>query len=138
MLAASGLLIRTLVHLETLPRGFDPAGVLTARAPLDDARFHSPATFEQLIEDSTAAMHAIPGVESAAVGLTLPYQRALNDGVTIKDGPLAGKQSGTDVVYVSPMEQKGDYQLRQIPEISGAMVVEDPHTGRVLAMVGGF
>ena len=30
------------------------------------------------------------------------------------------------------------YALRQIPEISGGMVVEDPHTGRVLAMVGGF
>ena len=28
--------------------------------------------------------------------------------------------------------------LRQPPEVSGAMVVMDPHTGRVLAMVGGF
>jgi penicillin-binding protein 1A len=43
-----------------------------------------------------------------------------------------------DVIYVEPMEQKGEYWLRQVPEISGAMVVEDPHTGRVLAMVGGF
>ncbi len=43
-----------------------------------------------------------------------------------------------DVIYVEPMEQKGEYRLRQVPEISGAMVVEDPHTGRVLAMVGGF
>jgi len=43
-----------------------------------------------------------------------------------------------DIIYVSPMEQKGEYRLQQIPEISGAMVVEDPHTGRVLAMVGGF
>jgi penicillin-binding protein 1A len=43
-----------------------------------------------------------------------------------------------DVIYVEPMEEKGDYELRQVPEISGAMVVEDPHTGRVLAMVGGF
>jgi penicillin-binding protein 1A len=46
--------------------------------------------------------------------------------------------SAGDVIYVEPMEQKGEYQLRQIPELSGAMVVEDPHTGRVLAMVGGF
>ena len=28
--------------------------------------------------------------------------------------------------------------LRQVPEVSGAMVAMDPHTGRVLAMVGGF
>ncbi len=33
---------------------------------------------------------------------------------------------------------EGQYRLRQIPEISGAMVVMDPRTGRVLAMVGGF
>jgi penicillin-binding protein 1A len=41
-----------------------------------------------------------------------------------------------DVVYVEP--QDGQYRLRQIPQVSGAMVVEDPWTGRVLAMVGGF
>ena len=28
--------------------------------------------------------------------------------------------------------------LRQLPEIEGALVAMDPHTGRVLAMVGGF
>jgi penicillin-binding protein 1A len=43
-----------------------------------------------------------------------------------------------DVVYVEPGKEQGDYLLRQIPEVSGAMVVEDPWTGRVLAMVGGF
>src|SRR5579862_9351721 len=30
------------------------------------------------------------------------------------------------------------YGLRQIPEVSGAFVAMDPHTGRVLAMQGGF
>ena len=30
------------------------------------------------------------------------------------------------------------YALRQIPDVEGAMVVLDPHTGRILAMVGGY
>jgi len=30
------------------------------------------------------------------------------------------------------------YGLRQIPEIEGGLVAMDPHTGRVLAMVGGY
>ncbi|HVZ50676.1 MAG TPA: penicillin-binding protein 1A [Pseudolabrys sp.] len=43
-----------------------------------------------------------------------------------------------DVVYVSPLKNDGQYRLQQVPDVSGAMVVEDPLTGRVLAMVGGF
>jgi penicillin-binding protein 1A len=43
-----------------------------------------------------------------------------------------------DVVYVEPAKTEGQFTLHQIPEVSGAMVVEDPWTGRVLAMVGGF
>ncbi len=45
-----------------------------------------------------------------------------------------------DVVYVEPMGVKDatQYRLRQIPEIAGGMVVMDPLTGRVLALVGGF
>jgi penicillin-binding protein 1A len=49
-----------------------------------------------------------------------------------------------DIIYADPLISKdgkvieGQYRLRQLPEISGAMVVMDPWTGRVLAMVGGF
>jgi penicillin-binding protein 1A len=43
-----------------------------------------------------------------------------------------------DVIYVEPAKTDGQFVLHQIPEVSGAMVVEDPWTGRVLAMVGGF
>lgn len=44
-----------------------------------------------------------------------------------------------DVVYVEPTDlTNGQYRLRQIPEVGGAIVVMDPYTGRVFAMVGGF
>jgi penicillin-binding protein 1A len=64
-----------------------------------------------------------------------------------------------DVIYVEPLvrEQKDSrrrrtsdreeeieaapgnlYRLRQLPEVSGAIAVMDPWTGRVLALVGGF
>ena len=44
-----------------------------------------------------------------------------------------------DVVYVEPLAGKdGQFRLRQVPEVSGALVAMDPQTGRVLAMVGGF
>jgi penicillin-binding protein 1A len=50
-----------------------------------------------------------------------------------------------DVIYVSPREPNekepdvtGQWSLQQVPKISGALVAMDPHTGRVLALVGGF
>lgn len=49
-----------------------------------------------------------------------------------------------DVVAVMPRTDKegkaldGQYSLRQIPDVNGALVAMDPHTGRVLAMVGGW
>ncbi|HWA30896.1 MAG TPA: penicillin-binding protein 1A [Rhizomicrobium sp.] len=43
-----------------------------------------------------------------------------------------------DVIYVEPIDNKGDYGLRQVPEVNGAIVAMDPHTGRVLALSGGF
>jgi macrolide transport system ATP-binding/permease protein len=115
LLATSGLLIRTLIHLETLPPGFNPNGVLAAKASLDDARFHDPAAFRKLLDQSTTAFRQIPGVQNAAVGLTLPYERALNDGVTIRDGKEAGHQDGTDVIYATP----GYFETLQMPVLAG-------------------
>ena len=62
-------------------------------------------------------------------------------------GPMRGKTptkvsqvlSPGDVVYVEPLADKdGQFRLRQVPEVSGAIVAMDPQTGRVLAMAGGF
>jgi penicillin-binding protein 1A len=67
-------------------------------------------------------------------------------------GPDAGKAlksvkqvlSPGDVVYVEPLvdpktgPKEGQYRLRQVPEVEGAIAAMDPVTGRVLALVGGF
>jgi penicillin-binding protein 1A len=46
-----------------------------------------------------------------------------------------------DAFFVEPLPapaKAGEFGLRQVPEVNGAIVVMDPHTGRVLAMSGGF
>ncbi len=45
-----------------------------------------------------------------------------------------------DVVLVDRLETDSGpvYGLRQVPNLQGALVAMDPHTGRVLAMVGGY
>ena len=54
-----------------------------------------------------------------------------------------------NVIYVSPREPtkdekknnvdvEGQWALQQVPAVSGGLVAMDPHTGRVLAIAGGF
>ena len=45
-----------------------------------------------------------------------------------------------DVIAVEALADapQGAFALRQIPEINGGLVALDPHTGRILAMVGGY
>ena len=130
LLAAAGLLIRTLVRLETLPPGFNPNGIMTAKASLDDVRFHDPAAFRNLLDESTAAMRQIPGVQQAAVGLSLPYERTLiTGGIAISDGREAGQKAMADEVYTTP-----DYfAALQIPVLAGRSFTEadGPGTQRV-------
>src|SRR5580698_9035094 len=115
LLAASGLLIRTLIHLQTLPAGFNPTGVMTARASLDDVRYHDTAAFRKMLDESTLAMRQIPGVQHAAVGLSLPYERALNTGLKLSDCKEAGQTIMTSDVYGTP-----DYfGALQIPILMG-------------------
>jgi predicted permease len=136
LLAGSGLLIRTLIHLQTLPPGFNPNGVMTAKASLDDARFHDPVAFHRLLSDSVDAMERIPGVQSAAVGLTLPYERTLNSGVLLHDGPRLGKTIGSDLVYVTP----GFFETLQMPLIAGRSFTnsDGPNTQQVAIINSAF
>ena len=42
-----------------------------------------------------------------------------------------------DIIYVKNIKDD-KWNLKQLPKINGAILVMDPYTGRVLAMVGGF
>ena len=137
LLAASGLLIHTLIHLQTLPPGFNPSGVMTARLSLDDARYHDPAAFRKLLTESLDAMRRIPGVQSAAVGLSLPYERSpIMGGIKIGDGKEVGYASMADDMYVTP-----DYFVTlQLPLLGGRLFTDadGPDTQRVAIVNRAF
>jgi len=43
-----------------------------------------------------------------------------------------------DVILVGSTNLKEEYKLRQIPKANGAVLIMDPHTGRILSLVGGY
>ncbi|HEX3808532.1 MAG TPA: penicillin-binding protein 1A [Rhizomicrobium sp.] len=59
---------------------------------------------------------------------------------TVGAAPTSPQQvvKAGDVIYVEATDTTGEYALRQVPEVNGSIVVMDPHTGRVLALSGGF
>lgn len=59
-----------------------------------------------------------------------PAVRRVSDVVNVGDVVL--------VEAIATEEEQDRYALRQIPEVEGAIIALDPHTGRVLAMVGGY
>ncbi len=72
-----------------------------------------------------------------------PWQKGQKLGPVVRSP--ADVLSPGDVVYVKHFaELDGEklppntYGLRQIPNVNGGLVAMDPHTGRVLAMSGGF
>jgi predicted permease len=115
LLAAAGLLIRSLVYLQTLPPGFDTAGVTTVKASLDDVRYHDPAAFRTLLDETLDALRRIPGVEDAAVVSTPPYERPLISGVRLTEGPRAGQLVSTNWAYVTPTY----FSTLKIPLVAG-------------------
>lgn len=52
----------------------------------------------------------------------------------------AGKKltKGAVIMVAEDEEEDGLYRIRQVPEIEGGIIVMNPHTGRVLAMQGGW
>ena len=130
LLAAAGLLIRTLIHLETMPPGFNPNGVITAKASLDDVRYQDPGAFRKLLNESLAAMREIPGVRNAAVGLTVPYERAPLNSVTLTGGKESGREVTTNDVYVTP----GYFETLRIPVLAGRAFTDadDPNAQPVV------
>ncbi len=112
LLVGAGLLIRTFFYLQSRPPGFDPRQVIISTASLDDARYAEHVSIEQLFERSVARIQAIPGVESAAVSLGLPYERILNMGARVIQP--TGEPSDfvfTTATYVTP----GYFETLRLP-----------------------
>jgi penicillin-binding protein 1A len=78
--------------------------------------------------------------ETGVIPLALmSWARAYVDGTKL--GPKIEKVTDVlakgDVVYVYP-GSNGQWHLMQMPDVEGALIAMDPHTGRVLSLVGGF
>ena len=78
------------------------------------------------VSPSDAHVTLVDGTSGALVPADLAWANA---GKGLKAG---------DLVFVEPEAGTKRFNLRQIPIVNGALVALEPHSGRILAMVGGY
>ncbi|HTQ56970.1 MAG TPA: ABC transporter permease [Bryobacteraceae bacterium] len=133
LLVGAGLLIRTFIYLRGLNPGFDASHVITAQVSLQDARYATAASVNRLFNRSLDRIRELPGVESAAVTLSLPYERALNTGFRRLDGKQVDTDSQiSNFFYVTPQY----FRVLRIPLLRGRFfTAADSSTSTQVAIV---
>ncbi len=118
LVVAAGLLIRTFSTLMNAKPGFNPNHVMTASVSLQDVRYKTAAAGALLFRESLERIRQIPGVQSAAVALSLPYGRPLNEGIRQISGvPLTRGPQITCFTYATP----DMFQTLEIPLLRGRL-----------------
>ncbi len=95
-----------------------------------------------LIKTETGEDGVIPLSVLSWAGKTLPNQRIgaapKSTSAVLKKGDVVWVEKiSADKIKIQKLPENA-YALKQVPDVDGGLVALDPHTGRVLAMVGGY
>ncbi len=106
LLIGAALMLRSLVELETMDRGWTPQQVLSVQVNLPQARYPTPAAVVQLSRRLLENVGTLPGVTSAGITTSVPLdgQRVLGMFFSIEGRPprAPGEQPAAPCHLVSP------------------------------------
>jgi predicted permease len=102
LLVGALLLLRTFVNLMSVDPGIDTRGVITARMSIQGPRYEDVTQLIRFFEEGVARLEQLPSIESAAVGASLPGERALNLPATFPDSPDPEQIRAVNWRYVTP------------------------------------
>ncbi len=128
LLVGAGLLIRTAAAIYAVKPGFDTKHVLTMRMSLSGKSFETSQAVEQLIQQATERLNALPGIELASATCCVPLEGGYGIGFRILGRPLQSGpfNGGGGFKSVSP----GFFEVFRIHVIRGRSFTErDNHAG---------
>jgi len=134
LLAGAGLLIVSFVRVQHVDLGFRPEHVVAVEINLPGERYSDPERKAALYRGVLERFRAIPGVSTAAMGLTVPLRGAVNRGfwITGRPEPAPGVDQGIDFQIVSPEY----FQALSVPLLRGRGFTErDDATAPLVAIV---
>ena len=116
LLVGCGLMVRTLVELRHVDRGFDPARVVTLETSLSGTPLQRAAAVTAAVRNARVRLETVPGVVAFAAARALPLEPAFALPFSIDCRPVNAPFEGT-VVWraVSP----GYFDVFRIPVLRG-------------------
>ena len=84
LMVGFGLLLRSLLHVESSALGFDPRNLMTATVSLPSTQHSDPAAQARMMEAAAGRIRELPGVENAGIVDSLPMDGADSDGLRIE------------------------------------------------------
>jgi putative ABC transport system permease protein len=133
LLAAAGLMIRSVGQLIGINPGFDPDGVLTMQISMAGQRFTEPGAVVRATDDIVARIQALPGVTGAAVAGQIPLG-GNGDSWSLH---VVGRPAGADDPSAERYAVTPQYfSVMRIPLIRGRLIAasDRPDTERVIVI----
>jgi predicted permease len=125
LLVGALLLLRTFVNLMNVDPGIDTRGVITARMSVQGPRYDDVTQLVRFFEQGVARLEQLPSIESAAVGASLPGERALNLPGTFPDAADPEQIQVVNWRYVTP----GYFSLLRMRLVSGRLFSDRDRDG---------
>jgi putative ABC transport system permease protein len=127
LLVGSGLMIRSLMRLQSVDPGFDPARLLTARLILPGARYQKDEQRIQFFKQLASRLETLPGVTAATAIDWLPFAGAGSaTGFTIEGEPTP--EPGQFPVCEVRVTLPNFFDAMKIPFIAGRTYSEREST----------
>ncbi|MBI3450516.1 MAG: ABC transporter permease [Acidobacteria bacterium] len=126
---SAGLLTKSLLRLQQVEPGFDPASVLTAQVSLPALRYGDDAKRTAFVKEALRRLKALPGVRAAGATSEIPVGDSTTTASFKLDAgeTLPGDALEADLRFVTP----GYFQAMSIPLLRGrSFSDEDPAPGR--------
>jgi putative ABC transport system permease protein len=120
LLVAAGLAVRSFRHAQSIDRGFDAIGVLTASIDLE-TRGYSAARGREFIRVLTARLASSAGIDAANVVDIVPLTLSSTTTYLLRDkdaAPAPGQRPPTPIIYVNAVGP-GHFRTLEISTLAG-------------------
>ena len=105
LVVMAALLLQSLVRLQRVPLGFEPAGVLTARVSAPATKDPNPAATQAFHRTLLGSLESLPSVRAVGFMTSAPFAPGVRRGVSLRDraaAPGAAEPIGAVEQVVSP------------------------------------